>query len=63
METMDKENTRWVLDFYGPQDNLLAACSLLKDWADKNNLEFRYTDLADNEYGMPVIAILPKEEK
>lgn len=58
---MSNEKTRWVLDFYSSKEKLVELAEHVKVWADQEGLEFRYTDLADNEFGMPVLAILPKE--
>lgn len=59
---MDNSNlTHWLTDFKGSRDLMLSMAETLKRWADENNLEYRYTDMPDNEHGVPVLAILPKE--
>lgn len=62
-ETTEKSpvDTRWVLDFYGPKAKMFDLAETIRTWAENSNQEFSFTDMPDNEYGLPVIALVPKK--
>lgn len=50
----------WSLNFCGPRNAMLCMAAELKRWADENGMEFSYTNIPDNQDGLPVLTVVAK---